>query len=250
MMKKTILTIAGFDPSGGAGILRDIHTIESLGGRALGVVTAITAQNPNYFIGFQPVNPDILEGQIKAVAQECQIEAIKVGMIGTKQNIKIVADFLASLKGSIPIVIDPVYKSSSGGMLTDDEDLKFLKESLIPLSTVLTPNTIEASILASHIISSIDDMKKVGSILIDNGANAVVIKGGHLPGKTTTDILISKTKRITLIRRPRMRGEIHGSGCMHSSCLAYFLALGVDLKTAVEIAGALVSSHIKETSQA
>ena len=241
-----VLVIAGFDPSGGAGLLRDVATLEGLGTRARAVVAALTAQDETRFDGFVAVDPAFLQLQIDAVTR-APFAAVKIGMLGSTANAGVVATYLRGCgrarTGDLPVVVDPVLRASAGGWLTDDATLDALRSWLLPLATVITPNIPEAEVLTGARIRSVDDMRAAAVQLRTSGCRAVVIKGGHGEGDRVSDVLVDE-QAVHVIERDRLPGGIHGSGCRFSSALAAHLALGRSIEQAVRRAGDFVAEAI------
>ena len=230
---KTVLTIAGSDPSGGAGIQADLQTFLAFGVRGLTAITALTAQDETRFLSLNPVSSKILQEQLKAVSK-IKIDAIKIGMLGTRENVVVVAHFLKRMKG-VKVVLDPVFRSSTGAVLLDLDGISLLKDLLIPLATVVTPNLDEAEILTGMKVRSLEEMKEAAQTLYRScrGVKAVLIKGGHLKG-APTDLLFDG-RHHHLFPAKRWPGPSpHGTGCVLSSAIAANLALGVSLNESVE----------------
>ena len=241
-----VLVIAGFDPSGGAGVLRDVATLQDLGVRARAVVAALTAQDEDHFDGFVAVDPAFLRRQIDAITR-APFAAVKIGMLGTVANADAVAKFLWGVRaraGGLPVVVDPVLRASAGGLLTDDAALGALRSHLLPLATVLTPNLPEAEALTGSPIRSLADMREAAVRLRAGGCRAVVIKGGHGAGDRVADVLVDD-HAVHVIERDRLPGGIHGSGCRFSSAIAAHLALGRSIEEAVRRAGDYVAEAIE-----
>jgi hydroxymethylpyrimidine/phosphomethylpyrimidine kinase len=228
----TVLTIAGSDSSGGAGIQADIKTISSLGLYACSAITAITSQNTLGVRSIQGIEPAILKDQIDAVFEDLRIDAVKTGMLYNTESVKVVA---ACLQKFAPpyFVLDPVMVSTSGSQLITDDAILAVQELLFPLATVITPNISEAEIITGLRIKNQEDMQEAAEILIKKGCNAVLMKGGHLAGNESVDILIEKGKDGAGIRSPFIETQnTHGTGCTLSAAMASFLALGNNLKEA------------------
>ena len=183
-----ILSIAGSDCSGGAGIQADIKTISALGGYAASVITAVTVQNTLGVHAVQSVLPEIVRGQIEAVMDDLRPVAIKIGMVSDIQIVRTIVD---CLRKYIPeyIVYDPVMVSTSGRKLMSDETIEEIKRELLPLVTLITPNLDEASVLTDKSIHNIHEMQEAAKRLVDEYQTSVLIKGGHLEGDRMCDLL-------------------------------------------------------------
>jgi len=226
MGMKYVLAIAGSDSSGGAGIQADIKTITTLGAHALTVITALTAQNSTGIAAIQRIPARFISHQVRTVVKDLRPHAIKVGMVATAAAVKTVASLIKRFK-LFPLVIDPVLRASTGGRLLEAEGLSVLREQLLPLADVVTPNLIEASALSGRAIETVSDMEQAAKTLKEMGPN-VVIKGGHLAGDCV-DVLYDGSE-IYHFRAERIRTDnTHGTGCVFSSALATSLALGYDM---------------------
>jgi hydroxymethylpyrimidine kinase/phosphomethylpyrimidine kinase len=240
---KRVLTIAGSDSSGGAGMQADIKTITRIGCHALSAITALTAQNSEGVQGIYPIPASFVSKQIAAVMANMVPDAIKLGMIYTATTIKAVARLIG--KDRIPtLVIDPVLKSSTGGNLLEPGAVGVLKKTLLPLSRVVTPNLHEAEMLSGIKVRNLEEMEEASKVINALGP-AVVIKGGHLQGEPV-DVLFDG-KRMYHFRGARIViPHTHGTGCVFSSALAAFLALDYSLKEAVKKAHDFVREAIKK----
>jgi len=231
------MTIAGFDPSGGAGILNDIKTFAAFGIYGTAVITALTAQNISKVTGIEPVNPDFIEKQIDAVLEQEKIEYIKTGMLYSSEIIKTVSRKISEY--DLKAVVDPVMVAGSGGFLSKKDVSKSLKKYLLPLATLTTPNIYEAQEISGIKIETLEDAikaaQKIGKIC------NVVVTGGHLEGK---DVLYDGSIKI-------IEGELiesnntHGSGCSYSAAIVASLVKGENIETAVKNAGEFVKQSIK-----
>ncbi len=231
-----VLVIAGLDTGGGAGLKADIETVSALSGHPLPVVSTITYQNPKEVRGTFPVPPEVIRGQIRAVKGAFEIRAVKIGLLHGS-TVGVVAEETEGLTR----VFDPVIASSSGFRFLSPEDVEELKEKLIP-GSIVTPNVPEAEALTGMEISSIEDMKRAARILVEElGAEAAVVKGGHL---NFTDILYWNGK-VFEFSGERVEGFTHGTGCVFSSALATFIAKGLELPEAVERAKRFVEGAIR-----
>lgn len=239
---KKILTIAGSDPSGGAGIQADIKTITVHGMYACSVITSLTAQNTTGVYGILNVSPEFVAAQMDCVFTDIYPDAVKIGMVSEEP---ILARIIAGLQQYRPqnLVIDPVMISTSGRRLLSEPAFSLLKEVLLPLGTLITPNLPEAQALTGLAIRTPEDMEKAARILFNAAGTAVLIKGGHLPDDATD--LLYDGAQTTLFPSARIHNpNTHGTGCTLSSAIASNLAKGFDLDTAVERAKAYISGAL------
>lgn len=230
---KTILAIAGFDPSGGAGLLRDLKTFEDLGCRGVSVATALTAQNSLRVSSTLAIPPGFLEKQVVTLLEELTVDAVKIGMTGSSANIRAIAS-LIKRKGLRNVVLDTVLVSTSGYPLLDKKGVPALKK-LLPLVKIVTPNIPEASALTGLVINGIRGMEEAARALHSMGAPSVLVKGGHLKG-SPVDILYDGTgfKRFTGKRIRGGKKRFHGTGCILSSAIAAGCAKGHNLERSVK----------------
>jgi hydroxymethylpyrimidine/phosphomethylpyrimidine kinase len=238
--------VAGFDGSGGAGVLRDVAAIGAAGGRARSAVAAVTAQDQERFDAAQAVDPALLRAQLEA-ASRGGFDAMKVGMVGSAANVEVVAAFLwssRSRRGTFPVVLDPVLAASAGAVLADDATRAAIRSRIVPLATVLTPNVPEAEALTGRTVADVAAMTAAARDLRAAGAAAVVVKGGHLPGARVADVVLDQTGHVHVLERQRVAGRIHGSGCLFSSTLAVHVAAGRDLVEAASLAASAVAAAI------
>lgn len=223
---KVVMTIGGSDSGGGAGIQADIKTFSALGLHGTSVVTAVTAQNT---LGVQKVfglSPEAVLMQLQSVTDDFSVSFAKTGMLYSPETVKIVAEHLR--KNGIPLVLDPVIEAEAGGRLLRPEAVEALKDLLIPLAKVVTPNIFEAEALTGIRVNDVASAKLAAQKIADMGAEAVVVKGGHLD---CTDLLLEKGD-VHLIKNQRRKGGNHGVGCTYSAALTSFLTLGCSLKEA------------------
>jgi hydroxymethylpyrimidine/phosphomethylpyrimidine kinase len=239
-----VLTIAGSDSGGGAGIQADLKTFAALGVHGLSAVTAVTAQNTSEVRTVFPVPAEVIRQQIRAVTEDIGVDAVKTGMLPTIEAAATVASELRSL--DVPIVVDPVMKATTGSSLMGEGVLKILKEDLIPQATLVTPNKFEAEALTGLKIGGIDDVERVAERLASLGAKAVLIKGGHIlaGGKAVDFLLVEGEGRRLESERLDVR-TLHGTGCVLSSAVAAHLAKGESLVRAVELGKEFVSLSIR-----
>jgi hydroxymethylpyrimidine/phosphomethylpyrimidine kinase len=242
--RPVVLTIAGFDPSGGAGTAADLKTFAACGAYGIAAVTALTIQNTVEVLRFVPIDSQVLIQQIECVVSDIHPDAVKVGMLGTKENVEAIINYLRSSKLR-NVVIDPVIRSSSGGALLAENAIEEFKSHLLPLADCLTPNIDEAGILTGLKVSNVDEMKKAAERIVILGARAVVITGGHL--SKPTDVLFDGTSYESFTG-PRVGPQrTHGTGCTFSSALASFLAKGLTLRMAVANAKEYVTQGLQQS---
>lgn len=242
-----ILSIAGSDPSSGAGIQGDMKTFNAFGTYGLSVVTAITSQNTKRFLDVKPVMASLVKSQIKSVLEDFHIDAIKIGMVYDNQTIKVIHSELERVK--IPIILDPIFKSTTGGDLQMKEAFADYKKLLIPLSYIITPNVQEAEKISGIKIKSLKDMKKAAKKIQKMGAKNVIIKGGHfLSGSKIVDILL-ENKKFHTFSHDRLKFENHGGGCTFSASICANIARGKKLSNAVDDARLFTIESMKNATK-
>lgn len=238
----TALTIAGSDSSGGAGIQADLKTMTANGVYGMSVITALTAQNTTGVQGIFEVTPEFLRAQIDSVFTDIRPDAVKIGMVSSSALIRVIAQSLRDYEAQ-KIVVDPVMVATSGAKLISDDAVQTLKEELLPLATVLTPNIPEAEVLAQMEISSEADMETAAKQIVQQYGCAVLCKGGHSLNDAN-DLLCWKDG-MQWIRGRRIDTEnTHGTGCTLSSAIASNLAKGMELPEAVRRAKAYISGAL------
>ncbi|WP_440109093.1 bifunctional hydroxymethylpyrimidine kinase/phosphomethylpyrimidine kinase [Acidovorax sp. BL-A-41-H1] len=239
-----VLSIAGSDSGGGAGIQADLKTFSALGCYGMTAITAITAQNTCGVTGIHGIPPEMLRAQIDAVVQDIGVDAVKIGMLHSPDVVRVVAEAIRTHQ--LPhVVLDPVMVATSGDKLIADETVGVLVRELFPLAEVITPNLDEAGWLLGRSISSADALPEAAQALLGLGARAALLKGGHLPGNWVVDLLAvqgGSTQRLESQRIATHNG--HGTGCTLSSAIAAFLAIGEPLPLAVENARAYILGAI------
>jgi len=235
-------TIAGSDSGGGAGIQADLKTFVELGVFGLTVVTAVTAQNTREVRAAWPLPPEAVRTQIETVAGGFAIGAWKTGMLGNAATVRAVAESLP--EGAIS-VIDPVMVSTSGHRLLEEDAIDDLVEVLMPRASVVTPNIPEAEVLAGMRIEGVEGMAAAGWRILDLGAGAVVVKGGHLPGGEAVDILVEREGEMK-VSGERYPYAVHGSGCCFSAALTACLARGMALRESFCAAREFIDTAIRE----
>lgn len=239
-----ILSIAGSDCSGGAGIQADIKTISALGGYAASAITALTVQNTMGVQAIQAISPEMVRKQIEAVMEDMNPVAVKIGMVDDIRIVQVIADCLQKYHPEF-IIYDPVMVSTSGRKLMTDEAVEEIKNSLLPLVTLVTPNLDEASVLAGRQILNKQEMQEVARELSEQYHTNVLVKGGHLDGDDCYDLLhlIDNTYYIYEEKKIESR-NLHGTGCTLSSAIATYLAKGQPLKEAVGHAKTYITQTI------
>ena len=243
-MRGRVLIIAGSDSGGGAGIQADIKTVTMLDGYAATAITALTAQNTEGVFGVLPIPPEFIRKQIEVVLDDIGADAIKTGMLHDAAVIETVAAVLQQRAPEIPLVVDPVMVAKGGARLIDPSAIDALKRLLIALATVLTPNLPEAETLCGTPIGDIAAMQSAGEDLLGLGCRAVLVKGGHLPGDTVSDVLVTAAG-VRVWETPRIdTRHTHGTGCTLASAIAAGLAQGLEIEDAVDRARAYVQRAI------
>lgn len=241
-MVAKVLTIAGSDSGGGAGVQADLKSFSAMGAFGTSVITAVTAQNTQAVTAIHAVPNDIVEAQIHAVLDDIDIAAIKIGMLGSPSLIARLAYTLKDFAG--PIVLDPVMVAKSGDVLLADHAMDALKTHLIPRAALLTPNLPEAEKLAGT-----GSAQEQARALLGMGATAVLLKGGHEDGETCTDRLITDTET-HIFAAPRVpTNNTHGTGCSYSSAIAACLGKGMTLQAAVEYAHTWLHKAIERSDE-
>ncbi len=229
-----VLTIAGSDSSGGAGIQADLKTFTALGVYGASVITALTAQNTKGVLGIHPVPPSFVSKQFQAVTSDLDVVAVKIGMLGTAQVSNTIINCLAT--STIPtMILDPVMVATSGDKLLNADAIDLIKSHLMPMATLITPNRTEAARLTgSAPFKTHQEMAEQAKILLNQGANAVLIKGGDFEEKSAFDLLVTH-EDIFEFDRPRIDTQnTHGTGCTLSSAITAYMAKGYGLIKAVE----------------
>jgi hydroxymethylpyrimidine/phosphomethylpyrimidine kinase len=243
-MRKVALTIAGSDSGGGAGIQADLKTFHQFGVYGTSAITAITVQNTLGVEQSQTVEPELVRAQIAAVATDLRPHAIKTGMLPIARSVWVVAEAIRQ-HDLHPYVFDPVMVSSSGMQLGEFEDMQFLITHLMPLADLVTPNLHEASNLTMETVEDVPAMERAARALVDMGAAAALVKGGHLAGPELVDVLFTPELGVKHYRHHRIETtSTHGTGCTLSAAITARLALGDKLEAAVETALAFVHRAI------
>ncbi|HET6971449.1 MAG TPA: bifunctional hydroxymethylpyrimidine kinase/phosphomethylpyrimidine kinase [Phenylobacterium sp.] len=226
-----VLIIAGSDSGGGAGIQADIKTVTMLGGYAATAVTAVTVQNTLGVSGVYPIPLDVIAAQARAVLSDIGADAIKTGMLGDAATVALVAELLDEAR--IPAVVDPVMAAKGGAALLAATALAAVRERLVPHAALLTPNAPEAAALTGFTVETTDDLRRAGDALLAAGAQAVLMKGGHVPGDRVIDILMTRQGETAFEGERIESRHTHGTGCTLASACATGLAQGLPLVEAV-----------------
>lgn len=248
-MTAIALTIAGTDPSGGAGIQADLKAFSALGAYGASVVTALVAQNTTGVTAVHNVPPDFVRAQIDAVMSDLAVDAVKIGMLATSDIIETVAAGLEAWPGPA-VVLDPVMVAQSGDPLIDDDAVATLRDRLLPLAAVITPNLPEAArLLDADVAKNETVMAEQGRALLALGARAVLMKGGHGDGAEAVDLLVSDRDPVRLAAPRVNTRNTHGTGCTLSSAIAAGIARGLDLDTAVLRAKTYLTEALKSADE-
>lgn len=229
-----ILAIAGSDSSGGAGIQADIKAISALGAYASTAITAITVQNTTGVKAIHPVPAEYVKGQIEVVMEDILPDAIKIGMINDIEIVRVIAESILKYNPK-HVVFDPVMVSTSGSKLINDDAIEVLVKELIPLTHLITPNLNEVEVLTGKRCNNIEEMKEAAKELLSFGSQAVLVKGGHLPGEEMYDVLQTNSQKepVIFVDKHIESSNVHGTGCTLSSSISTFLAFGENIADAV-----------------
>ena len=242
------LTIAGSDPSGGAGLQADLKTFTALGVYGASVVTALTAQNTVGVSGVHKVPAEFIRAQYAAVISDLDVRAIKTGMLGDEETVATVAELLA--RCGAPVVVDPVMVATSGDVLLEPDAIASVKLKLIPLARVITPNLPEAAkLLGASVAASETEMIDQARALLRFGCGAVLIKGGHGAGEEALDVLVDGQSVHRFVRPRIATRNTHGTGCTLAAAIAAGLARGSDLRGAVENAKEFVWQALRSGAE-
>ncbi|PKM72562.1 MAG: bifunctional hydroxymethylpyrimidine kinase/phosphomethylpyrimidine kinase [Firmicutes bacterium HGW-Firmicutes-16] len=240
---KKVLTIAGSDCSGGAGIQADIKTITVHKMYAMSAITALTAQNTTGVFGIMEASPEFVASQLDCIFTDIRPDAVKIGMVSSSAIINVIADKLIEYKAE-NIVVDPVMVSTSGSRLLSDDAMNALLSRLLPLGTVITPNIPEAEALCGFEIENREDMLRAASSIAKSISGAILIKGGHLEDDAS-DLLYTDGKALWFDGEKVDNPNTHGTGCTLSSAIACNLAEGFSLEKSVENAKAYITGALK-----
>jgi len=229
-----VLIIAGSDSGGGAGIQADIKAVSMLRGYAMTAITAITAQDTTGVHGVWPIALDAVEAQIRACLTDIGADAIKTGMLGSAQLVELVAETLDTLARHVPRVVDPVMVATSGDRLVDQKAISAIASLMLPNAALVTPNAPEAEVLTGKAVDGINGQRRAAERLLERGAKAALVKGGHIPGKALIDVLQTTTGEWIFESERIDTTSTHGTGCTLASAVAALVAQGQSLPNAVE----------------
>lgn len=242
----SVLTIAGSDSGGGAGIQADLKTFSAFGCFGTSAITAITVQNTCGVSGIHSIPPAIVQGQIKAVMDDIKPSAIKIGMVHSLELAHAIAETLLAYP-RVPIVLDPVMVATSGDKLIEDDTIATLTGKLFPLAEIVTPNLDEAQILSGMRIHNLADMQQAARLILETGCRSVLLKGGHLKGARLYDVYLHQNGDQEVFESTAIdTRNTHGTGCTLSSAIAAALALGNELQEAVGIAKEYIHEAIEQ----
>ncbi len=230
--KGRVLVIAGSDSGGGAGIQADIKTITALGGYAATAITAVTVQNTLGVTGVHPIPLAVIAAQARAVLDDIGADAVKTGMLGDAAVVETVAAAM-DYAGKVPVVVDPVMVAKGGAPLLAEAAIGAVKRLMIPRAALLTPNAPEAAALTGLTVETTDDLRRAGEALLNLGAKAVLMKGGHVAGARVVDVLMTTEGETTFEGERIETRHTHGTGCTLASACAVGLAQGLSLQEAV-----------------
>ncbi|MBL0740349.1 bifunctional hydroxymethylpyrimidine kinase/phosphomethylpyrimidine kinase [Chryseolinea lacunae] len=242
---RSVLTIAGSDSGGGAGIQADLKTFSALGCFGTSAITAITVQNTRGVTGIHSVPPGIVQQQIVAVMDDIKPAAIKIGMVHTAELALAIA--FSIMPYTVPVIFDPVMVATSGDRLIEKQTVNAMERSLFPHATLVTPNLDETEWLTGLKVSNLEDMKVAATRLLQKGCRAVLVKGGHLKGETLHDYFLDNTGREEVFTSTNINTlNTHGTGCTLASAIAAFMARGADLVQAIAAARSYVHAALDE----
>jgi hydroxymethylpyrimidine kinase/phosphomethylpyrimidine kinase len=238
-----VLAIAGLDPGGGAGLAADLRTVAALGGHGMAALTAVTVQDSREVRSVTALPARLVRAQVEAVLDDIGADAVKIGMLGSGAVVRAVAGALRA-RGAHPVVLDPVLRATSGRALLDGDGRALLVRLLFPLADLVTPNLPEASALLGRRVAGARQMPAAARALLDLGARAVLLKGGHLRGRPL-DLFTDGVTTVTLAGERIATPHTHGGGCVLASAIACFLARGATLVEAVRLGKRFVTAAIR-----
>lgn len=232
--KGRVLIIAGSDSGGGAGIQADIKSVTMLGGYAMTAITAITAQDTTGVHGVWPVALDAVEAQMRVCLSDIGADAIKTGMLGSAALVELVAEGLDAGAREVARVVDPVMVATSGDRLVDGKAVSAVASLLVPGAALVTPNAPEAEVLTGKVVDGLNGQRRAAEALLEQGARAALVKGGHIPGRVLSDVLQTIEGEWIFERERIETTSTHGTGCTLASAVAALIAQGRKIEDAVE----------------
>lgn len=244
MTPRRVLTVAGSDSGGGAGIQADLKAMLATGVHGMSVITAITAQNSIGVQGAWELPADQVRAQFRSVVDDIGVDAVKTGMLASAAMVRVVAELLRSLPENTPIIVDPVSVSKHGDALLAADAMEALRDEIVPLATVLTPNLTELGPVAGMEINGLDDRELAAKRLLDAGATWVLVKGGHDAGDTSVDVLHGDGFREEFSAPRADNRHTHGTGCTLASSIASYVAQGQSVPEAVASAKQFISGAV------
>ncbi len=246
-MKARAISVAGFDPSGGAGTLADVRTFNRYGVYGAAVITALTFQDTRKVYGVSPLHPDDVGRQMEILLSDMDFQTVKTGMLADAEIVGVVADLLKRY-GVKNLVVDPVMRSTSGAVLLDDRGTEEMVRRLFPMATLVTPNVPEAEYLTGIEIGNVKDMEEAAGRILRMGPEAVLIKGGHLEGEVVDLLRVRKPDgdRVYRFVDTKLNVDVHGTGCVLASSVAALLSRGCDIITAVSLAVSDMRKALRE----
>jgi hydroxymethylpyrimidine/phosphomethylpyrimidine kinase len=243
-VRPTILTIAGSDSCGGAGIQADLKSIAANGGYGASVITAVTAQNTRGVSAVEEIRPGMIEAQIDAVFDDLAVAAVKTGMLSSSRIIEVVVEGLRTRRPRW-VVCDPVMISKAGSRLLAEDAVDALVRHLLPLADLVTPNADEAAVLAGFRPRNRDEARDAGARILERGARAVLVKGGHLEDDPATDVLVTPEGSRVFTAEWVDSTHTHGTGCTYSAAIATHLGRGLDRERSIELSKEFLTSAIR-----
>lgn len=246
MSQGRVLIIAGSDSGGGAGVQADIKTVTALGGYAMTAITAITVQNTIGVTDVHAVPPLIVKGQIEAVMGDLGADAWKLGMLGSAAHVRVVVEAFYAVGDGVPVVLDPVMVAKGGASLLAADAVAVIRDDLMPIAVIVTPNAPEAEALTGVEVRDLDGQKRAAEILVGKlGAFSALVKGGHIEGDVIRDVLLTQDG-LRVFESPRIATRAtHGTGCTLASAITVYIAQGVGIEPAVERARAYLMEAIR-----
>ncbi len=241
-----VLSIAGSDSGGGAGIQADLKTFCALGVYGMTALTALTAQNTQGVQAIQAIPSSFLKAQLLSIGDDLGVDAVKIGMLHTPEMVDVVAWAIDHFQWQ-QVILDPVMVATSGDRLINEETTAAIVKDLFPRVSLITPNLDEAAVLLGFMPDSEETLIKAALQLQEMGATGVLVKGGHLAGPEVVDVYLSAEHQVHVLKSPRIQSlNVHGTGCTLSSAIAAFVAKGKDLKVAVELGKAFITQAIDQ----